>query len=213
MFSKIEVGSLVLRKGDKIAEDRRVLKNIKSYWTVDELFNKILEAEPWPYRPQNMDRLFIRDKALCSLQYLLAARISEVLRLRKGQFVEDEELEGIRVKGIKLSKRKSEEYRPENTVLPLYGPRKKFTLLVLEHLHSLKVDERLFQFGTNRAWQIVNHMLGIPDHWLRAFGEDYLYDRFDGDLLAVADYVRVDARTLQLYLRKRYEKYVKQKRL
>jgi hypothetical protein len=29
----------------------------------------------------------------------------------------------------------------------------------------------------------------------------------DHDILAVADYVKVDARTLQLYLRKGYEKY------
>lgn len=62
--------------------------------------------------------------------------------------------------------------------------------------------------GTKRAWQIVNALL--PDyaaHWLKAFGEDYLYDVRDHDLLAVADEVKVDARTLQQYLRKRHEKY------
>jgi hypothetical protein len=39
------------------------------------------------------------------------------------------------------------------------------------------------------------------------FGEDYLYDQYDHDLLAVADAVKVDARTLQLYIRHRDKKY------
>jgi hypothetical protein len=37
--------------------------------------------------------------------------------------------------------------------------------------------------------------------------EDFLYGEMDHDLLAVSDYVKVDPRTLQEYIRKRHEKY------
>lgn len=62
--------------------------------------------------------------------------------------------------------------------------------------------------GTKRAWQVVNALVPqYTQHWLRAFGEDYLYDAWDHDLLAVADAVKADPRTIQGYLRKRQEKY------
>lgn len=62
--------------------------------------------------------------------------------------------------------------------------------------------------GTSRAWRVVKSLL--PDktaHWLRQYGDDYLYDHWDHDLMALSDYTKQDARTLQLYLRKRYQKY------
>jgi hypothetical protein len=43
--------------------------------------------------------------------------------------------------------------------------------------------------------------------FLRQYGDDFLYDSWDHDLMAVSDYTKQDARTFQLYLRKRYQKY------
>jgi hypothetical protein len=44
-------------------------------------------------------------------------------------------------------------------------------------------------------------------HLFRALGENYLYDAWDHDMLAVSDYVKVNPRTLEKYIRRSYEKY------
>lgn len=67
--------------------------------------------------------------------------------------------------------------------------------------------DKLFEFGRHRAWQITVALLNIPDNWLRAYGEDFLYEFMQHDILALADYLKVKPRTLQKYIRKRYEKY------
>jgi hypothetical protein len=139
----------------------------------------------------------------------------------------------VTIRGVPLSK-SVVKGKPRNVLyrdeiwLPLKGDREDLTVLVLNYLRLLQPDDRLFPFslrkytsisrrtgkpfdqlvGTKRAWAIVKSVL--PDftcHWLRAFGEDYLYTNWDHDLMAVADYVKVDARTLQHYLRKSYKKY------
>lgn len=92
--------------------------------------------------------------------------------------------------------------------LPLDGERAELTFLVQKYLETLQDEDRLYPFGAARAWQIVTAYLPeSTNHWLRAYCETYLYDKWDHDLLAVSDYVKVDARTLQLYIRKRHEKY------
>jgi hypothetical protein len=50
--------------------------------------------------------------------------------------------------------------------------------------------------------------LGIPPHWERAYGENYLYDLWDKDILAVASYVQVDPRTLTKYIHGTHAKYL-----
>jgi hypothetical protein len=72
----------------------------------------------------------------------------------------------------------------------------------MDYLELLGPEDRLFSFGNSRALQITHAILGIPCHWLRAYGEDYLYEMWDHDILAVADYVKVEPRTLQEYIRK-----------
>ena len=78
----------------------------------------------------------------------------------------------------------------------------------MEYVDTLGEEEQLFKFKPNRAWQIVSSILGIPDHWLRAYGEKYLYLLWDKDIVAVSQYVEVDPRTLQHYLVKEYDKYL-----
>ena len=157
-----------------------------------------------------------RDRALVALLYLLALRISEALRLRRSNFILPDEDGGyedrIVVRGIKLSKSRwrdkprKEQYRQINW-LPLKGERAKLTGLVLDYLKELDYDEKLFKFDRRRAWEIVVHLTGLPCHFFRAFGEEYLYERWGRDILAVADYVKVDPVTLQQYIRRRYERY------
>jgi hypothetical protein len=193
-----------------------------------------MRSPGWPYKT-NMTQYLLRDRSLASLLYVAELRISEAIRLKKKQFetLDDH----VYVKAIQLSKRKPGKIAFRDARLPLEGERAKFTELILSYLDTLENEDRLFPWsleqreyilkrkyrtragevksfksiqmvGTKRAWQIVNALLpNWTEHWLRAFGEDYLYDKRDHDILAVADEVKVDARTLQLYLRKRHEKY------
>lgn len=72
----------------------------------------------------------------------------------------------------------------------------------LMHRYSVRL------VGTTRAWQIVNCLLPqYTQHWLRAFGYNFDYDNFDHDLMAVSDKTKADPRSLQPYLRRRYERY------
>jgi integrase len=191
---------------------RRTLKFIAEYPTPQEIFERIRSSPGWPYKA-NMEQYMKRDKALVSLLYLLALRISEALRLKREQFTMSEQSpDRVIVKGIKLSKSKikdkprKEQYRQEG-FLALHGPRAELTRFVIDYLETIQPEDKLFNFGNSRALQITHAILGIPNHWLRAYGEDYLYQTWDHDILAVADYVKVDPRTLQEYIRKRYGKY------
>ena len=220
---------------------RRTLKFIEQYPSPEAIYKKIMENS-WPYT-RNREFLQLRDRALVALTYLLALRVSEVLRLKKSQFVFTRKV--IIVQGIRLSKSRwkvckfcrkpvrveerrkhlleqhgvdgdpekyfvskprASQFRPE-AWLPVRGKRAPLTLLVLKYLVKLKPEDKLFPITRVRAWQIITHILGEPPHWLRAYGENYLYDKWKHDLLAVADYVKVDPKTLQQYIRSGYRKY------
>jgi hypothetical protein len=199
-----------------------------------ELYDKLMSAKGWNYQ-NAMDRYLARDRALVSILYVGQLRVSEAIPLKKNQFKRLKD--HVQLSSILLAKRKPGKLVYRSARLPLRGERAKFTKLILDYLDLLEPDERLFPFsltkrtyyvkgrtyktregskpirsvvmmGTKRAWQIVNALLPeYTEHWLRMFGEDYLYTNRDHDILAVADEVKVDARTLQGYLRKQHLKY------
>jgi integrase len=188
---------------------RRTLKFIQYYPSPRELYQKIVSAPGWNYK-ENAEFYHARDRALASLTYLLGGRISEILRLKKSQFIV--ERDRVVVRGIQLSKSRykdrprREQFR-EEAWLPLRGERSGLTELVLSYLRLLGDNDLLFPFSRQRAWQVINSLLGVPCHWLRAYCENYLYDNWGKDILAVSDYIKVDPRTLQLYIRRSYQKY------
>ena len=189
---------------------RRTLKMIPYYPSPREIYQRLIESRGYPYK-NNVEFNRSRDRALISIIYLAGLRVSETLRLRRSQFKFKPEY--IEVEGIKLSKSrvkgKPRRVQYRNARLPLKGERAPLTNLVVDYITRLKDDERLFKFESNqRAWQIVKaYFPEWTTHWLRAFCEDYLYDRWGHDLLAVADYVKVSPRTLEQYIRRRYERY------
>lgn len=201
-------------------KDRKTLKDIPYYPEPQEIYDLIMQGEGWQYA-QKKDFYLMRDRALAALLYLGGLRISEAIRIRKNQFLKKKG--HVLVRAVKLSKskvkNKPRRVQFREVQMPLKGEREKLTMLVLDYVNLLEGDARLFPFsleknkygqivGCKRAWQIVKALLPeFTAHWLRAFCEDYLYDQWDHDLLAVADCVKVDPRTLQLYLRKRHEKY------
>jgi integrase len=188
---------------------RRTLKFIQYYPSPRELYQKIVSAPGWNYK-ENVEFYHARDRALAALTYLLGGRISEILRLKKSQFIVGRDR--VIVRGIQLSKSRyknrprREQFR-EEAWLPLHGERSSLTELVLSYLRLLGDNDLLFPFSRQRAWQIINSLLGVPCHWLRAYCENYLYDNWGKDILAVSDYIKVDPRTLQLYIRRSYQKY------
>jgi integrase len=189
---------------------RRTLKFIDHYPSPEELYRRITDpSKGIPYKT-NKAEYRRRDQALAALLYLLCLRISEALRLTKSQF--SLENDRVLVQGIQLSKTskagrpRRDQYRQENW-LALEGRRGPLTQLVLDHLDSLAPEEKLFKFGRKWAWKIVSSQLDIPEHWLRAMGENYLYDLFDHDILAVSDFCKISVQTLPQYIRARYKKY------
>ena len=212
---------LLVNEGfELIKTKRRVLKDIEYVPTPKELYEKLTEREGWPYK-QKKEFYHNRDRALCALLYLGCLRISEALRIRTSQF--ETRSTHILIKGVELSKtrvrNKPRRIGFREVRLPLSGDRAPFTQLIMNYVKLLGEDARLFPWslkrnqwdqiiGCTRAWQIVNQLLPeYTEHWLRAFGEDYLYDAWQYDLLAVSDYVKVDYRTLQQYIRKRDLRY------
>jgi integrase len=221
-------------KGNTLADGRRTLSKIDRYPTPGEIYQTIM-LRSWPYKSPDKEFLIARDRALASLLYLVAIRISEAKRLTRGQF----KLNPFRVEGIKLSKAerhirnirnsngelipipttdkrygkvivRKDLYRKEARI-PLKGERGDLGQLVLAYIKLLDADDqRLFSFSekSGRIDQIIKHILGIPPHWERAYGENYLYEIWDKDLLAVASYVQVDPRTLTKYIHGTHTKYL-----
>jgi hypothetical protein len=200
--------------------DRRVLADIPEYPTPETLLKKI-NGYSGDYK-SNQDFYVARDKALASILYVGQLRKSEAHRLVKGQFREDP----FRVVGVELSKAekrnsitgeiitRKDKYRKE-ILLPVTGLLSGFGLLIKNYVDLIEdSDTRLFPFSdkAGRDNQILNLMLGTPPHWQRAYGENLLYELFDYDLIAVANYVQVDPRTLSKYIHRTPERHLKKLR-
>jgi hypothetical protein len=211
---------------------RKTLDLIEYVPTPNELYEKLMQSDGWKYST-NQEVFLIRDRALVATLYLGDFRASEVLPLTTENF--EDMPNYLWVKGVRVSKTKKVKYREAK--FPKVGERSKFTDLVLEYLKLLAPKQRLFPWslkkkkymlkstyviksgevkhrfsyrmiGTYRAWQIVNALL--PDytqHWLRAFGYNFDYDNMGHDVMAVSDKTKADPRSLQPYLRRRYDKY------
>jgi integrase len=192
--------------------NRRTLKKIDRYPTPQQLYLQIT-TNKWSYKIRK-DFYELRDKALVSLLYLAMLRNSEAQRLTKSQFTLEKDR--LKIEAVKLSKAtriskgkavmRKQEFRPEIWI-PLHGERGPLGKLVLDYLNILTKDDALFPIKNRRVHQIVTTLIGVPPHWERAFGENYLYDLWDKDILAVADYVSIDPGTLSLYVKRRHEKY------
>jgi hypothetical protein len=194
-------------------KERRVLAMINRYPTPMELYESIFTRQ-WPYK-KDRDFYIKRDRALAAILYLCALRISEARRLVKSQF----KLNPFRVEAIKLSKAEKHNSKTGKIIIrkdlyrkdariPLQGDRGIIGQFILDYLALLEENEQLFPFSNSRADQIIKNMLDVPPHWLRAYGENYLYDLWDKDLLAVASYVQVDPRTLTKYVHGTHTKYL-----
>jgi hypothetical protein len=217
------------------SRDRLTLDDITEYPRPYDLYQELMRSRGWDYK-DNMERFLMRDRALVALLYLGDFRISEVLPLKKEQFTIYEDhvhVKGVLVgkrKPNKVQYREAKlplhgeravftrliidylEYlQPQDRLFPFSLTKRKY--LIKKRPYKLKdgtVKDRFsFQMvGTKRAYQIVKALLpNYTQHWLRAFGYSFDYDHMEHDLLAVSDKTKADPSSLQLYLRRRYEKY------
>lgn len=203
--------------GHQEAAGRRTLSMIDYYPEPKEILEKILEPKTdWPYRSNNAEFYLARDRALAATLYNAELRISEAERLIKSQFKE----KPFRIIAMKLSKSqkishttgkvitRKDLYRKEIR-LASKGDRGAISELIKQYLGLLEDDEaKLFNIKNSRVDQIIKAKLGVPPHWLRAFGENELYGLWDNDLIAVANHVQVDPRTLAKYIHRTPEKYL-----
>jgi hypothetical protein len=220
-----------------VQEPRRTLALLPSCPSPQELYEQLITSPGWKYKSSMHDDYGPRDRCLVAILYVAELRVSEAIRLVKDQFERKPKDHCVLVKNILLSKRKKGKTAYREARLPLKGERACFTKLIMDYVETLKPEQRLFPFslnqhiytlkktyttrngetkpfksfqmaGANRAWNIVKaYYPDLTEHWLRAFGENYLYDHMDHDIMAVASEVQVDARTLQKYIKRQHEKY------
>lgn len=204
---------------------RRTLRMIEQYPEPKEILAKILDpATDWPYSKDldltHKSQLYLaRDRALAAVLYNGELRISEARRLLKAQFKD----KPFRIVAVQLSKAEKHNkktglvitrkdlYRKEIR-LPTKGYRGQISGLIKQYL-DLLIDKEyetvpIFNIGNSRVDQIIKTKLGVPPHWLRAYGENELYGLWDYDLIAVANYVQVDPRTLAKYIHRVPNKYL-----
>jgi len=196
---------------------RRTNEDIKERFGIEQIHNLITSKE-WPYKTQE-DFYHARDKALMSLLFLTAGRISEVLSLTKEQFDMEADRNFVIIRNMILVKRlKTRKGKPvrhktspirDEVPLPLRGPLSKFTRLVLDYL--LLVDDpkaKLLKFGRHRAWQIVNYITGEWCHWFRSQAESYYGKYVFNTPFALRDFVGVtNIESLGPYVKTQWRDY------
>tara|TARA_Y100000310_G_C20675633_1_gene812856 strand:- start:2350 stop:2964 length:615 start_codon:yes stop_codon:yes gene_type:complete len=190
---------------------RRTLADIEQYFPPRHMYNIIMKNKGWDYK-HHIETYQERDRALIAVLYLAALRISEGLRLKVYQFSTNEEFNRIEISGILLSKAKKKgqprKHQYREAWLPLTGQRVVYTELIMKYIKNqdLQDDDLLFPFNRKRAWDIIKHLTGLWCHYFRALGEEYLYTHWKFDLLAVADMIKVDPKTLAQYIREGYKR-------
>jgi len=214
---------------------RLTLSQIKEYPSPTILYKDLMLSLGWNYKT-NMAKFLMRDRALAALLYLGDFRISEVLPLKKEQFTISKDyvhvtsvlvgkrkanstlyreaklpLKGERAVFTKLITDHLQVLKPKDRLFPFSLTKRKYPIKNSFYITKNGTKKQRFSFqmmGTKRTWQIVKALLpNYTQHWLRAFGYDYDYDHMDHDILAVSDKTKADPRSLQLYLRRRYDKY------
>lgn len=185
------------------------------YPTPKDLYAE-LTSNCWPYK-RNAEYLILRDRAFISTVYVLSCRCSEALRLTRGLFRTDKidyEKGIVTVEPFQLSKSRIKDvpryYQTRDGYLPLNGDRAIFTPIILKYLETFdSPSDLIFPITRKRVFQIAKAT--IPKyctHWLRAFAEDQLYEEWNYDIKAVADYAKVDIRTVEKYVRSRWKRHI-----
>lgn len=207
-----------LRVDGKLVEWKRGNIHIKRRLRPQEVYEliawKTLKYQTTP------DFYHARDRALLSLLYLTAGRISEVLRLNKNQFDFESDTDFIIIRDMVVVKRRKETIKKygvplREVPLPREGQLSPFTKLIEDYVNQIPGDSMLFpshkkarlHMTRQRAWQIVTGITGKWCHYFRSQAESN-YGRIFKDVIALADFVRVvNVQTLSEYVKTSWEDY------
>ena len=209
-------------------EYRRLTVNVESYPSPQEILDQLNANQGWEYKVPNKLEYQLRDRVLVALLYIACLRISEALKLNTSQFdFGSLETRGyVTCRSIKLSKIKegSRHARLREAMFPiaksdsdLLNPRFILSNMVLDYVREKGPGHLLFtdlttvtsekQLDRRRAWQVVKYLSGKWCHFFRGAGEQFVYESWDYDGYALADYVKVDPKILQIYLHGGYRKH------
>ena len=165
-----------------VQNPRRTVRMAKTLFTPDEILEK-LEAYKGSIYRQPTNKLIARDKALLSLIFLTAGRISEVISLEKKQFKFNREDGFIIIENMKLVKQKKTHKKAGRSpfrcevAIPLSGTLKPFTDIFLKY-YKICSSVKLFNFSRNWSWKIVECITDMYPHYFRACSENYYYKIF-----------------------------------
>ncbi|MCS7123935.1 MAG: site-specific integrase [Candidatus Bathyarchaeota archaeon] len=195
-----------------VGKKRRTLNDV--YFMRPNEIYELITSKTYPYK-KNREFYEKRDRALMSLLYLTCGRVSEVLSLTKKQFDLQSEANFVIIRNMIVVKRKKKAKRKSRAIrdevpLPKEGALAPFTKLVLEYLKLIKnPEDKLFNFGRNRAYKIVRYVTGQWPHWFRSQGESW-FGKVFSNIFALKDYVGVvSAEVLSDYVKTDWREYRK----
>lgn len=214
---KLKVYNVRTRSSGPV-ESRRANVNIQHRLRPDEVY-ELIAVKTLSYKT-TPEFYHSRDRALLSLLYLTAGRITEVLLLNKSQFDFESDTDFIIIRDMQVVKRRKETIYKHGTPLrevplALKGQLSPFTQLVLDYLDRVQDDAMLFpsnkrsrsHISRQRAWQIVYGITGKWCHYFRSQAESH-YGRVFKDVIALADFVRVvNVQTLAEYVKTDWKDY------
>jgi len=159
LFKNNEIkGVEVLKPKDLTILSQRVKQELPKYWTKEEINDKLSTIRKY------------KNKMLVTFLWMSGIRITEAVSLKKGDI--DFKAYLMRVKWLK-----SRKYLER--VVPIH-PRLKDLLEV--YTAPLNLDDRVFPFTRQRAWQIVREcMQGHPHQLRHSFAVNWI--RSGGDVV------------------------------
>ena len=150
-----------------------------------------------PLSPEEVQRMVDdahndRDKALVGCLYLLGARITEVITLRKSDVEITDKKVIFKIKPLKRRKEKGPVRYKHKLAIPIDAP---FMDIFVKWAGGIQQEDGFLFPGYNphltreRAWQIINKL--NPDAWphlFRHYRLNWVYDHSKHDLIATRDW-------------------------
>ena len=153
----------------------------------------------------------IRDRALFIISYLTGGRVSEILSLRRKNFIYREIDMGERVRKIILVKdlinEKNRQKHFKDIPIPID---KEFEAvlwnLLYDYTSSLGLDELLFNISKRRAHTILTQKFGLNPHFLRHIRASHLIIYYDFNETMLTRFMGwTDSRPAKFYISLKWE--------
>ena len=120
----------------------------------------------------------LRDKTLCSLTYLTAGRIKEVLSIYKGDITTVKKFEQDWLM-VNMKREKVTDKKFNRKIIPISIEKEKdFVKPILKYLEIYRGD-KLFSITPQRAWQLIKRYFDFHPHFFRHIRLTHLVTIYD----------------------------------